>query len=286
MQFLNAGLAMPFDGDYDASAPVRAGFLPITPLLLGTVLALFTVPLSGCNDSSSVSRPTAPLDTIRVVDDRYTGGAPRRVEFWEGRDSSLSRMVRTRTYSPSGILLKEYRSKERDVLYFHELAAMFDSTDGLREFMQGMWIGKEPKRQLKRFERSNGENVVAQVKSNTARTFRRDTLIISQYMTIYDRKAQAKVGHDLVEVGFRVDYEAPNLIKLTDVLYRRRPDTSQVLANTPMLPYEAKGRITDTLRVYGPNRYRILTAKETSERVFKRHARGPNVPGRLPRAFR
>lgn len=240
----------------------------------------------GCSDSGSAFRSDPTVDTIRVVDERYDGGAPRKVEFWAGQDSSLSRLLRTRSYSPDGILLKEYRSQSNEVLYFHDLSPMLDSADGLREFMQGMWIGNEPDRSLKRFDRANKSDLTAQVKSNTARTFRRDTLIVTQYMTVYDRKAKRKVGHDVVEVGFQVDYESPNLIKLTEVLYRRRPDTSQVLTDTPMLPYEERGRIVDTLRVYGPNRFRVMTSAETSSGTFKRHARGPRVPGRLPPEFR
>jgi hypothetical protein len=211
-------------------------------------------------------------------------GEPRFVSLYVGQDSSSSRLWRQRSYSPSGLLLKEYRNDSNATLYYHSLHPRFDSTKGLRDYLSGMWIRKEPEVQYKTFNMPDGGQAMAKVKSNIARTFRRDTLIMAQYMTVSDPKSGRTVGHDVVEIGMGVDFLPPNRIALTEVYYRRRPDTSQVLSDTPILSPVSSKRIVDTLRVYGPNRYRVRTAVR-KDQMFKRHATGARVPGRLPEEF-
>lgn len=257
-----------------------------TLALLSLALASTLLVLS-CHSSGNNPATTSPPDTFRHVTDRYGSGAPRYVTTRVGDDSASSSLYARKTYSPEGVLLKVINHQTHDFHYYHDLHPRFDSTAGLRRYLQGMWRRKEGTQRIKQFNPEGSRSFLVRIRANTVRTFKGDTLVMTRYAALRDPQSGQKIGHDIVEVGFDVDYRGRNRVLLESVLYRRRPDSAQVLADTPILPSKLTGRVIDTLRIYGPDRFRIMTAaSDTRSKLYERHLGLQRVPGSFPEELR
>lgn len=252
-----------------------------------SLTVVVTIGLLSCNYTEDGVSTPAPPDTFRQVTERYGSGAPRYVSIRVGDDSSSSSLYTRRTFSPDGVLLKVSNHQTHDIQYYHDLHPRFDSTAGLESYLQGMWRRKKGVQRIKEFNPDDSRSFLVQIRANTVRTFKGDTLVMTRYAALRDPQSGRTIGHDIVEVGFDVDYRPPNRILLESVLYRRRPDSAQVLADTPILPSELTGRVIDTLRIYGPDRFRIMTAaSDTRPKLFERHLGLREVPGSFPEELR
>lgn len=257
----------------DSPAPFTLAFL----LALSGGIALL---VTSCNPLNSTEEyiSSAPADTNSTVVERYSGGSPQEIVYHTG-DTTATGKLWSETLSPQGHLLKTYDYRSGDIKYYDDIHARFDSADGLRTFLQGMWRRTEPVTSMKEFESGR----LARVISNRTRTFQGDTLIMTNYSAIYERNTGRKIAHDGLEVGFDVQYLDNAKVMVEEVLYRRRPDTSQVLSKTPILSPDLKGRVIDTLRVYGPNRFRIMSvASPNAEQLYERHKSLDQVSAELP----
>lgn len=257
---------------------------------LALVLSLTVVATAGllsCDHTEDGPSTPAPPDTFRQVTERYGSGAPRYVSTRVGDDSSSSSLYTRKTFSPDGVLLKVSNHQTGDIHYYHDLHPRFDSTAGLQSYLQGMWRRGKGVQRFKEFNPEDSRSFLVQIKANTVRTFKGDTLVMTRYAALHNPQSGQKIGHDIVEVGFDVDYRDPNRVLLESVLYRRRPDSAQVLADTPILPPELTGRVIDTLRIYGPDRFRIMTsASDDRPKLFERHLGLRQVPGSFPEELR
>lgn len=267
------------------SDPSRDERSPTFALLFLALASTFLI--LSCHSSGNNPATTSPPDTFRHVTERYGSGAPRYVTTRVGDDSATSTLYTRKTFSPKGVLLKLANYETHDIHYYHDLHPRFDSTAGLRSYLQGMWRRKEGAQRIKEFNPDGSRSFLVRIRANTVRTFKGDTLVMTRYAALRDPKSGQKIGHDIVEVGFDVDYRGRNRILLESVLYRRRPDSAQVLADTPILPSELTGRVIDTLRIYGPDRFRIMTsASDTRSKVYERHLGLRRVPGSFPEELR
>jgi hypothetical protein len=244
------------------------------------------VALLSCNPfggSPAGPASSAPPDTHRIVTDRYPGGASRHVETYVGDTTGLPHT--TRTFSPSGALLKAVRHQADPgsrIAYYDDLHPRFDSAGGVRSFLQGTWKRTERVTKLKRF--SNGE--VARVRTKLNRTFKGDTLIMTRIASVFEPETGRRIGVQGLEVGFDVEFLPDSRVRLQEVLYRRRPDTSQVLSDTLVLPPRLRNRVVDTLRVLAPHRFRVMTAVAPRlPRLYKRQSSLRSAPGELPDAL-
>lgn len=253
---------------------------PFYRLLLASLVATSLIVSCTGDGPFSEPTPTKDVDTFRTVSDRYASGQPRYISYSVGEDSITTNFLRRETYSPRGELLKI--EDNSGIYYYHDVNPQFDSSEGLKEYLQGMWRRKEPVKEYKRFE-VDGKRLTAAVKANVARTFRRDTLIMTRYATIYNPDNQKQIGRDIVEVGFKVSYQPPQMVSVEKTIYRRHPDSTQVLSQTPLIPAQYQGLITDTLRLYGPKRFRVMAGGDNAEsEVYRRHLPLRRVPGSLP----
>lgn len=249
-------------------------------ILIASFIATFAVVSCSGDGPFSEPTPTKDIDTFRTVSERYASGQPRYVSYSVGEDSITTEFLRRETYSPRGELLKIM--DDSGVYYYHDVNPQFDSSKGLQEYLQGMWRRKEPVTKYRSFE-VDGKRLTAAVKANVARTFRSDTLIMTRYATIYNPDNQKQIGKDIVEVGFKVSYQPPQMVSVEKTIYRRHPDSTQVLSRTPLIPAKFQGVITDTLRLYGPKRFRVMTSGDKTEsEVYRRHLPLRRVPGSLP----
>jgi hypothetical protein len=222
----------------------------------------------------------ATPDTFSTVSLRYPDGAARKVNYYA--DKKDSTFLQRRTFSPNGDLLKVY-GKSGEVQYYHDLHPRFDSSDGLKEYLQGMWVRSETARRMKKFDNAPVDRPFL-VQATYSRTFKGDTLVISRLASIGDPVRDKTIGQDVFEAGFDVSFRPPNLVLLESILYRRRPDTSQVIAGSDISPIQdSDDTVIDTLRIYSQDRFRIQTAVEQPvSPIFERHRSEGNVPGSLP----
>lgn len=241
--------------------------------------------LTACGQEDIWHSDRPPPDTFEVVSERYSFGEPRRISQYVGQDSATADLRLRATYSPSGTLLKSYNFFTDEVRYFQDLHPQFDSSKGLQKYLQGMWVREEPVRELKRFADGSFQGVQVRFTAQLSRTFRRDTLIMTRFATVYPPRQTPL--HDIAEVAFNVDYDPPNKVILQSVIYRRRPDSTQIFSETPVLPAAARGRVVDTLRIYGPKRFRVLTAiSQSQESRYEFYSPLRRLPSSLPDELR